>query len=225
MAFELKSTDGFRYAVCGNPASHQTSALCIYYLGLPQALDALFPAFATLDCPIVYIVIDDWDNQLTPWPAKGLYPGDPDFKGEADTTLHTLVDDLIPHIEEAEGLAPSKRAISGYSLGGLFATYAFANCDVFEKLASMSGSFWYEGWIEYLEGLHPNKQECFAYLSIGNKESKAREKILHSVQANTDKTAAILESWGAQVENRLVPGTHFDNVLQRVMDGLRSLLR
>lgn len=217
---QLKSVDGFQYVTCG---CTKPQAPCIYYMGLPQELSATEKLFAGLNCTIVYVVISDWDNMLTPWPAKGLYHGDPDFKGEAPQFLHTLLDELIPAIEQAENLSPQKRAIAGYSLAGLFAVYAFANCDTFSCVGTMSGSFWYEGWVDYITSLKLSRQGCSAFVSLGDKERKAREKILHSVQKNTDITIQALESWGVKVQHHLVPGGHFDNVEQRVQEGLTAL--
>lgn len=213
--------NGYRYLLCGSDASND---LCIYFLGLPQQLDDTCASLARIGCPIVYIVIDDWDNQLTPWSAKGLYRSDPDFKGEAPEFLDTLVHELAPAIEKAEGLAPNQRAIGGYSLAGLFSVFAFASCDFFKHVASMSGSFWYEGWTEWLGSLERNKHGSFAYLSLGDKERRAKEKILHRVQDATDFTAETLAKWGATVEHRMVPGTHFDNILERVETGLSELV-
>lgn len=220
----LKQVAGFKYLLCGNLAKRNSLAdQCIYYLGMQQMADDMQAALVRFDCPVVLVCINDWDNDLTPWPAKGLYPGDPDFKGDAPKTLDALTEVVIPTIERAEGLSPSVRAIAGYSLAGLFSVYAFANSTVFEHVASMSGSFWYEGWIDYLQGLHLDKSGASAYFSLGDKESRARERILHSVQANTDRTAEILESWGVSVQNRLVPGSHFDNVTNRILAGLAAL--
>ena len=54
---------------------------------------------------------------------------------------------------EAEALlpgAPAWRGLAGYSLAGLFALYALYQTDVFARAASMSGSFWFEGIMEYV---------------------------------------------------------------------------
>ena len=216
----MREVRGFEYVVS---AGKSVQSPCIYYMGLPQELPEMEKLLNELDCTVVYVVIDDWDNQLTPWPAKGLYRSGEDFKGEAPKFLQTLLNDLIPAIEAVEGLAPSHRAIAGYSLAGLFATYAFANCDTFECVASMSGSFWYEGWVDYVTSLKLNKKGCSAFVSLGDKERKAKNKIMRTVQENTDITIRALEDWGVNVQHHLVPGGHFDNVIERVSEGLTAL--
>lgn len=94
---------------------------------------------------------------LTPWPAKSPYASDPDFAGKAPEMLDLLVGSIIPEIEKREGPVLRGRAVAGYSLAGLFSMYAFLNGDIFESVASMLGSFWYQGWTEYLSSLHPDK--------------------------------------------------------------------
>lgn len=220
MAKETKSVGGFQYLASGNK---QSQAPCIYYMGSPQELPDTERLMSALDCAVVYVVISDWDNTLTPWPAKGLYRNGEDFKGEAPEFLQKLLDELIPAIEQKEGLTPSHRAIAGYSLAGLFAMYAFVNCDTFECAASMSGSFWYEGWADYITSLKLDKRGCGAFVTLGDKERKAKNKLMRTVQENTDITICALESWGVKVEHHLVPGGHFDNIYQRVGDGISAL--
>lgn len=208
------------YLISGN---RDTNVPCIYYMGLPQELDETEKSLEGFLSTVVYVVIEDWDNMLTPWPAKGLYRSDPDFKGNASEFLERLLEELIPGIETDQGLQPSKRAIAGYSLAGLFSVYAFANADIFHCAASMSGSFWYEGWVDYIESLNLNKEGCSAFLTLGDKERKAKEKILHSVQDNTELTVKALNSWGVKTQYHLVPGGHFDHIYERVNEGLTAL--
>ncbi len=174
-------------------------------------------------CTIVKVCVHDWDDSLTPWPAPGLYRGDPDFKGEAAVTLAELVDEAIPAIEQAEGLVPVKRAICGYSLGGLFSLYAFSYADAFSACACLSGSVWYEGWVEHLRGLEFDGSGRFAFLSIGLKEKHAAPKILHSVQDNMEQCAAILREHGCEAEFVVGPGNHMSFGKERFDAGLTAI--
>lgn len=215
-----RKAPGFEYVRLGNG---DPTGRCIYCLGTAQQAEPLREALADFPCTVILAFVRDWDNQLTPWPAKGLYRGDADFQGNAPMTLSTLVDAFIPAVEEQEGLVPRARSIAGYSLAGLFSTYAFANGNQFDSMASMSGSFWYEDWVDYLLTLSPNKQGCFAYFSLGDREANARPAILHTVKTNTDATASIVQSWGATVENRMERGGHLDHMLERVQAGFNAL--
>ena len=221
MSAEFKESNGFQYWF---HKGDDPSGLCIYILGLPQDPAEIEKSHGKYSCSIVYIVINAWDDDLTPWSAPNSTAGSPDFKGLAPETLKTLTTKIIPDVEKREGISPAQRDIAGYSLSGLFATYAFANSDVFHDMASMSGSFWYEGWIDYLSGLERDKKGTFAYLSLGLKECKVKQKLLQSVQENTDKVESILESWGTQVEKYYGPGGHFDFIEERVEAGLSALI-
>lgn len=237
---EFREAGGFAYAV---ERACDPAAPCIWCMGMKQGFQAMGPLLPAAEgtrgdaCTVVKVVVDDWDDQMTPWPAPGLYPGDADFKGCADETLRRLVDQAMPALARAEGIAPARHAVCGYSLGGLFSLYAFLACDVFQAVGSMSGSVWYPQWAERLEdaaarsrrgaAAHAWPREdlegTFAYLSLGLQEAKARPAILHSVQRNTELTAHVLEAWGAQVQMRLVPGNHFHQVDERVRDGVAAL--
>lgn len=218
---ELKESCGFAYWI---HRGDDPDGLCIYYLGQPQEPEELERVYGGYPCSIVYVVVDDWNDELTPWPAKGVSARRPDFGGHGARTLETLTERLVPVAERREGLSPARRAIAGYSLAGLFSIYAFANCDTFQDAASMSGSFWYEGWVDYLAGLKRHKDGSLVYLSLGTAERKAPQKIMRTVQEHTDETARILEGWGARVEKRYGPGGHFDHVEERVRAGLEALV-
>lgn len=215
---------GFTYHVY--PGQGGANAGCILFTSLAQQPFDPTPLLASMQSTIVVIEIEDWDNDMTPWPAPGLYAGDPTFEGHASVTHARIVDELLPHLQRTQGIDTSRLGIAGYSLGGLFSLYSFLNDERFATVASMSGSLWYEGWLDYLGSLaktHRDLAGDFAYLSIGDREKYAKEKILHGVEDNTVKTAEILRSWGMEVEYQLNPGNHFQNAGTRVADGLSAI--
>lgn len=81
-------------------------------------------------------------RDFTPWPAPGL--GETAFTGQAGRYLEELLGRALP---EAARHAPlsGRRAILGYSLGGLFALWALLEGAPFARAASLSGSLWYDG--------------------------------------------------------------------------------
>lgn len=172
---------------------------------------------------IVTVPVVNWNDALTPWPAQGLYREGSDFGGQADVTLTELCDEAIPAIEQDEGLCPSSRAICGYSLGGLFALYAFTHTELFSACACLSGSVWYEGWVEHLRELGPDLSGRFAYLSLGTKERRAAQPILKTVQDRMEACAKILHDRGTLVEYRTGPGNHMQHVPERFDAGLTAL--
>ena len=70
------------------------------------------------------LVCDDWDSQLTPWPAPAAFRGNADFSGKADIFLDRLYSEVFPEVEKLTGV-PEFRGMAGYSLAGLFSLYAF----------------------------------------------------------------------------------------------------
>jgi len=195
----------------------------VYVIDMPEHPFDLPTATASLSANVVMVPVRHWNDALTPWPAAGLYRGEPNFGGNAQVTLRELVDQAIPAIDKDAGLAPSARAICGYSLGGLFALYAFVHTNVFAASACLSGSVWYEGWVDHLRGLDLQLNDHFAYLSVGTKEKRAARPLLQGVQRNMEECAAILRERGCEVRYQTGPGNHMQHVDERFAAGLGAL--
>jgi len=100
---------------------------------------------------------------------------------------------------EAEALlpgAPAWRGLAGYSLAGLFALYALYQTDVFARAASMSGSFWFEGIMEYVCSHEMKRKPDCLYFSLGDKESSTDNPILNVVQQNTQEIETLCHGKG-----------------------------
>lgn len=197
-------------------------APCIFVVGAagqPIAGEVLRGRF----CSVAPFEVDSWDDDLTPWPAPGLYPGDAPFAGHAGQTLLRLRAEAMPAVQRALGAVPRAWAVMGYSLGGLFALYAFAQDPTFAAAASASGSVWYDGWVPYLQKQQLPGTGRFVYLSIGSAEKRAPQRRLHSVQERTEQTARILEAKGVRTVYRVGPGNHFQHVGQRMADAAAAL--
>jgi len=179
--------------------------------------------FSGYFCSIVTVPVRQWNDSLTPWPAKRIYREEQDFTGQAMSTLRELTGETIPAIETAEGIIPARRAICGYSLAGLFSLYALTHCDEFAACACVSGSLWYEGWVEHLRTLDLNLRGRFAYLSIGTKEKRGGTPLMRTVQDNMEDCADILRGRGCSVRYVTGPGNHLQFVSERLASGLSAL--
>ncbi|WP_206610480.1 alpha/beta hydrolase-fold protein [Actinomyces wuliandei] len=209
-------------AVCYEGTAGRTGPV-IYVIdmsGRPFEIDDLC---AGLAATVVAIPVEEWDDSLTPWPAPGLYPGDPDFAGDAGRTLTELLDMALPVVDDRFGLAPSQRAICGYSLAGLFAMYAFVHSDTFEAAGCLSASVWYEGWLDHLRSLPLELSGKFAFLSIGSQEREAPEQILHCVEDNMEACAGILREVGCETRFEVGPGHHMEYARERFITGLGAI--
>ena len=200
-----------------------TSAPVIYIIDMVEHPFGIDEPASDRACSIVKVAVRNWNDSLTPWPAPGIYRGEAAFKGEAAITLAELIEEAIPALEQAEGLSPAKRAICGYSLGGLFSLYAFTHSDSFCACGCLSGSVWYENWVEHLRNLDFDGTGKFAFLSIGSMEKHAAPKILHHVQDDMVECAKILSERGCETEYIVGPGNHMRFTKERFDAGLSAL--
>ena len=181
-------------------------------------------AFGTPRCAaLVQVPVRDWNDALTPWSATGLYRGEPDFGGHAAQTLDELVGEAMPAVERAQGLDPVARALCGYSLGGLFSLYAFIHASAFDACGCLSGSVWYEGWVEHLREVDVDLHGKFAFLSVGTKEKRAARPLLRTVQDRMEECVDVLNERGCEVHYRTSPGNHMQNVPERFATGMAEL--
>lgn len=152
----------------------------------------------------------DWDNDLTPWPAKGVPPGCPDFQGNAPAFLSTLINYVLPEVERRLGIEPGvERTLAGDSLSGLFALWQWMRNDTFANIISLSGSYWYEGFMEWIESHPVPVKTGKAYFLLGNMESQTKVKAFQPVQTDTEKIVKYLRENGINDFFELVPGTHY----------------
>ena len=199
---------------------------------------------------VVAIPIANWNDALTPWPAPGFYEDEPWFGGHGDETLKNLLNHTIPKIEAELGMCRTtaqpalhndnagsiRRAICGYSLGGLFALYAFVNDARFDACASISGSLWYQGWMDHLRETteklvssgsvdpdRPGKQDRYAFLSVGTKECKSGLPLFRCVEDNMHASADLLRAVGCRVDAIVGPGNHMQHIPERFEAALAEL--
>ena len=168
-----------------------------------------------------------WWHDMSPWPAARVFAKGEDFTGGADAHLKRLLDDVVPKIEDSViGGSAAHRGIIGYSLAGLFAVYAITKCDSFDLCASMSGSLWFDGFIDYFTQ-HVDvvsKRVRAVYLAVGEREKRTRNARMKTVETCTEQTRALLAEHGVATTFNVCPGGHFDDVPQRIAEGIEWLL-
>lgn len=165
----------------------------------------------------------DWNDDLTPWPAEPIFKKGKSFGGKADACLDRLRLEIVPGMEADMGIEPEERWLVGVSLAGLFAVWATTKTSLFTRIASISGSFWYPGFADWLQG-----QTIYAnsvYISLGDKEADSKNKHLKSIALDTESVVKTLESKGVQTTFEWTEGTHFGPVIPRMERALATLVR
>lgn len=159
----------------------------------------------------------DWDDDLTPWPAIGVPKGCPDFKGLAGEFLPRLAK-LVKDAENRLGLSDAalERTLVGVSLSGLFTLWQWAQCDLFKNIASLSGSFWYDGFIGWFDRQDYSKKSGEAFFLLGEKEPASKVKAFDTVGINTGKIVERLKADGVKTAFEMVPGNHYQQPIERL---------
>lgn len=178
----------------------------------------------TGDFTLVVISGLDWNHDMSPWAIPPISNREPPCTGGADDYLQMLTEEIIPKAERYVQGGTAWRGLAGYSLAGLLAVYSMYYTDRFSRIASMSGSLWFPGFLEYATSHEMKKKPEYLYLSLGDKECKTRNPYLKTVQDNTEKLAAFYREQQIDAAFHLNPGNHYKEALERTTAGITWLL-
>lgn len=190
--------------------------------------EAVAPLRAALaeapDHTLVTLTDLDWEGALSPWPAAALGRQSAAFAGGAAAHLSWLQAKVLPTVEAELAAPPCWRGLAGYSLAGLFAVYALYRSTAFARVASMSGSLWFEGFRAFaLQEVPAQLPQC-VYFSLGDREKKTRHPLMRQVEENTRAVAERFRALGVDTQFRLEPGGHFQDAAGRTARGIAWLL-
>lgn len=127
---------------------------------------------------------EERDDAFTPWKAE--IPKIGHFGGKGDRYLEET-EKRIKAVRDQHGLE-GKTGIMGVSLGGLFAVYAALRLPLFSWCVSISGSFWYPGWSDFLDTVPSPLAQ--GYFCSGEDEGRGRKDALKDARTGSEKTAA-----------------------------------
>ena len=204
-----------------------TNKVC--YMILPEGIkgdlyDGLKGLSGKHGISIVLIEDVNWNDDLTPWPAAGVFKKAKPFWGKAAAFLNKLTHEIIPETEKDMGIEDAERTLLGVSLSGLFAVWTAFNTDAFSNIISLSGSLWYDGFVEWMKEQTPSPQLKKICMLLGEKEKNAKEKRMSTVEERSLAAADILkEKSQATVTFELVEGTHFSPILPRMERAMMAL--
>ena len=160
--------------------------------------------------------VEDWNRDLSPWPAPPVYGRDP-FSGGAEQTLQNLMKRVLP------ALHGKTVYLGGYSLAGLFALWAAYQTDEFCGVCAASPSVWYPGWMDYTASHIPQTEKI--YLSLGDREERAKNRVLATVGDCIRAQYALLAEQGVPSVLEWNPGNHFQDAERRMAKGFVWLLK
>lgn len=197
-----------------------SSRIC--YMVMPDGLkEDLYGGLENLseryDFSAVIVNNVDWNDDLTPWPAVGVFKKEKPFGGHAARFLDKLTKEIVPEAEKYLEVDNAERTIVGVSLSGLFAIWTGFNTDVFTNIISISGSLWYDNFVDWMRDnkLSPNiKNVC---MLLGEKEKNAKDKRMSTVEKMSQTAAEIMrKNNDVKVTFEIVEGTHFSPIIPRL---------
>ena len=162
---------------------------------------------------LVAFRILNWNVELSPWKAPAVF-GREDFGEGASNTLCYVLDELVTRFKG------NRYCLGGYSLAGLFALWSGYQTDVFSSIVGASPSVWFPKWIEYADR-HQMKANR-VYLSLGDKETKARNPIMARVGECIERMHKLLDCEKMVEWNE---GNHFKDNAIRTAKGLAWAIR
>ena len=190
---------------------------------------------------LVAFMIKDWNQELTPWVAPPVFDkaaikreeselvqipereqSRPKVKAPfgdgAEKTLKFITSQLLPEVQENI----PHLILGGYSLAGLFALWTGYQTDLFEGIAAVSPSVWYPQWIDYASENKPLAKSV--YLSLGDKEEKAKNPVMAQVGNAIRKQHELLMEQEINTIFEWNAGNHFVDSDKRMAKGFAWLM-
>ena len=189
--------------------------------------EGVYQALQNMGCTFINLLVVgniDWNHDMSPWYMPSIYSKEKSFSGGADEYLRLLIDEILLKAKELIEGEPKFTGIAGYSLAGLFAVYSMYKTDVFDRVASMSGSLWFSDFIEYCKRNEYKRLPDKIYFSLGDKEANTRNPILKTVQDKTIEISEYFKSLGTEVIFELNSGNHFTDTILRSAKGIKAIL-
>ena len=112
--------------------------------------------------------------------------------------------------------------LGGYSLAGLFSLWASYYTGIFQGIAAASPSVWFPKWIDYAMEHNPHAQSI--YLSLGDKEEKAKSPVMAQVGNAIRRQHELLMEQEVNTILEWNAGNHFVDSEKRMAKGFAWLL-
>lgn len=168
-------------------------------------LERMFADGSLLEVILVGVESKNRMDEYTPWFAKALSTpyNYGDFGGKGGEYLSFLANKLKPYMDASYRTAadPEHTAVIGKSLGGLISMYAAYLCPgVFGKIGSISGSYWFEGFVDYMRTHAMDHGKMKIYMDVGSLEGVGKQTVQKDMVPLTGQAHAILRQKGFSEE-------------------------
>lgn len=157
--------------------------------------------------------VENWNKDLSPWSAPPVFGREPFGEG-AESTLKEILK-LCTDSDKTY-------VIGGYSLAGLFALWAGYQSNVFAGIVAASPSMWFPKFTDYMK--NNDLLSGNIYLSLGDKEEKARNPIMATVGDRMRETYSLLKEQGVNCIMEWNEGNHFKDSDIRTARGFAWVL-
>ena len=180
----------------------------------------IIQSLSDMSFSLVAFKVEDWNQELTPWSAPPVFGKQP-FGDGAVETLAFITEKLLPMLLEKK-VNTSHCLLGGYSLAGLFALWAAYQTATFDGIVAASPSVWYPKWLDYAHVNHP--MALFIYLSLGDKEEKAKNPVMAQVGNAIRSQEEMLREQGVNTILEWNAGNHFVDSEKRMASGFVWLM-
>jgi hypothetical protein len=159
---------------------------------------AAIRAHTTEPFRLIAAKVEHWNTDLSPWEAPPVFGGEA-FGAGAERTLREVL--------TLTGDRSKTYILGGYSLAGLFALWTAYQTDAFTAVAAASPSVWFPGFLDYMKAnaIHASS----VYLSLGDREEKARNPVMASVGERIREVHGLLKEQGVNTILEWNQGNHF----------------
>ena len=165
------------------------------------------------DFYLAAIRVQDWNADLSPWPAPAVFGKESFGQGAPDTLSEVL--------KYCAG-RDKTFIIGGYSLAGLFALWAAYQTDTFKAVAAASPSIWFPGFVDFMKDREIHTKRV--YLSLGDKEEKTRNPVMAAVGDRIKEAHDLLKKQGINTTFEWNTGNHFKDADIRTAMAFASVM-
>ena len=154
-------------------------------------------------------------DDFTPWQAKALRPGSPDFGGKLASYHDHLFGHIFKSIAQEFRLDESRMAYGGYSLGGLAAISSLHSSDKMPFIFSICGSFWYPDFVDYCKANQLINNSCSVYLHNGLTEGAKHKNRLTKAPSYAKEVHELIKKQCVSTYAAFDPYGHHDHLQER----------